>query len=119
MDNVVINGVRYVPAKEPVDCSAFDVLFYCDDLDCQLTVREYLIKLLYQLWSEQDYFSAKRPFGNSGWDLDVIRGLVDSGHINGKIVRIYNDANRLIEISDEGVDWKSAHQFIANLIKQL
>ena len=119
MDDVVINGVRYVPTKEPVDGSAFDVIFQCDDLDCKLTVREYLIQLLSTLWDEQDGFSGKRPFGNSCWDLDIIRVLVDSGHIQGKIIRVYDDDGDLVEIYDKDVDWKSGHRFVANLIKQL
>lgn len=118
MDNVVINGVRYVPAKEPVDGSAFDVLFQCDDLDCELTVKEYLIKLLSTLWSEQCDFSGKRPFGNSCWDIDLMRALVDSGHIKGKVLRKYDDDGYMIEIDDR-YDHTEAWEFVANLIKQL
>lgn len=33
-----------------------------------LTVRDYLKALLRRLWLEQEGFSGKRPFGNSGWE---------------------------------------------------
>lgn len=33
------------------------------------TVGEYLKILLLTLWDEEDCFSGKRPFGNSGWKI--------------------------------------------------
>ena len=45
------------------------------------TVGEYLAKLLQVVWSRQDSFSGKRPFGNSGWCWDIYEALV-----NAKIV---------------------------------
>lgn len=35
------------------------------------TVGGYLIALLRQLWQEEEGFSGKRPFGNSGWTWDL------------------------------------------------
>ena len=35
------------------------------------TIGEYFEKLLLTLWDEQEDFSGKRPFGNSGWEYDV------------------------------------------------
>lgn len=43
------------------------------------TIGDYLIRLLRTVWHEQEGFSGKRPFGNSGWDCDLIRALVDGG----------------------------------------
>ena len=47
------------------------------------TVREYLIALLRTLWREQEGFSSKRPFGNSSWDWDLARALVQAGLVEG------------------------------------
>ena len=65
--NVEINGVKYVPEPPKVDVGALSVEFYCEDLDETLTVKDYLKTLLHTLWDEEDGFSGKRPFGNSGW----------------------------------------------------
>jgi hypothetical protein len=40
------------------------------------TVRDYLVALLAKLWEDQEGFDGKRPFGNSGWDSDLITALV-------------------------------------------
>lgn len=47
------------------------------------TVREYLIKLLQQVWMDQEGFSGKRPFGNSGWSSDLWYPLVEAGMVGG------------------------------------
>ena len=39
------------------------------------TVRAYLKALLSALWAEEEGFSAKRPFGNSGWQHEVYSSL--------------------------------------------
>ncbi|MFA7250070.1 MAG: hypothetical protein WC273_10615 [Dehalococcoidia bacterium] len=46
------------------------------------TVRDYLRKLLETVWEEGECFSGKRPFGNSGWDADVIWPLARAGFVN-------------------------------------
>ena len=47
------------------------------------TVRGYLIELLATLWREQEGFSGKRPFGNSGWEYDLYAPLLKAGFIAG------------------------------------
>ena len=49
------------------------------------TVRGYLLKLLATLWREEQGFSGKRPFGNSGWQYDLYRPLVGAGLIRGTL----------------------------------
>jgi hypothetical protein len=49
------------------------------------TVRGYLTKLLLTLWLEQDGFSGKRPFGNSGWSSDFDRAFIRAGWVTGEI----------------------------------
>ena len=59
-----------------------DMKFRSDDLG-EITFREYFHKLLQTLWYEDEGFSGKRPFGNSGWSWDLIRGLVAKGLVAG------------------------------------
>ena len=49
------------------------------------TIGEYFKKLLLTLWEEQEGFSGKRPFGNSGWDYDIYAALIKAGAIPGKL----------------------------------
>ena len=48
------------------------------------TIRGYLKSLLSELWREEESFSGKRPFGNSGWQWEVYRALIDGGAVPGK-----------------------------------
>jgi hypothetical protein len=47
------------------------------------TIRGYLVALLRELWREQENFSGKRPFGNSGWEFDLHAALVKAHLITG------------------------------------
>lgn len=49
------------------------------------TVRGYLVRLLTELWTEQDGFSGKRPFGNSSWDLELYKALIQAGLLEGVV----------------------------------
>ena len=49
------------------------------------TIREYLKALLHQLWIEDESFSGKRPFGNSGWQYEVYTALVTHGAVDGAL----------------------------------
>lgn len=49
------------------------------------TVRGYLRDLLHTLWVEDEGFSGKRPFGNSGWKLRVYEALVKAGVLEGEL----------------------------------
>lgn len=46
-------------------------------------IRQYLYFLLTTLWIEEESFSGKRPFGNSGWQNDVYYSLVKEGILPG------------------------------------
>lgn len=50
------------------------------------TIREYLVALLATLWAEGEGFSGKRPFGNSCWEYELYRALVEAGYVQGNIV---------------------------------
>ncbi len=45
------------------------------------TVREYFKELLTTLLIEEESFSGKRPFGNSGWQHDFLPTLEEAGFI--------------------------------------
>lgn len=47
----------------------------------ECTIREYLVELSRRCWREEDSFSGKRPFGNSGWKWDVCFALARGGFI--------------------------------------
>lgn len=51
----------------------------------QLTIGGYLIELLSKVWEEEESFSGKRPFGNSGWKYDLRNALVKHGVVDGNI----------------------------------
>jgi hypothetical protein len=83
--DVTINGVKYVPAEPPLagkDFAAALALRFDSDAGDDLTVKQYLHALLRTLWDEQESFSGKRPFGNSGWDFDLYAPLAKAGFID-------------------------------------
>lgn len=48
------------------------------------TVREYLVALLAAVWDEGEGFDGKRPFGNSGWEGEVLEALDAAGIPDGE-----------------------------------
>jgi len=55
------------------------------------TVKGYLKALLFTLWDEDEGFSGKRPFGNSGWEYDLTDALIDK-----KLAQAPSQAKKLI-----------------------
>lgn len=45
------------------------------------TVRGYLVELLATVWREEEGFSGKRPFGNSGWQHELCDALAAVGYV--------------------------------------
>lgn len=74
------------------------------------TIREYLCNLLLTLWDEGEGFSGKRPFGNSGWDYDLLEPLLKAGLIEGKF-----DENGYVDEMDE----KAGNDLIRAAIRRL
>ena len=60
---------------------ALDNVRFDSDAGDNLTCRQYLCALLAQLWSERAGFSGKRPFGNSGWEHDILDALHEAGSV--------------------------------------
>jgi hypothetical protein len=86
---------------------ALGLKFYCGDLREELTVKQYLKKLLTTVWMEADGFSGKRPFGNSGWTYDIYACLIKNGAIDGKL----DDCGYV-----DDVDEYEADQYVAQII---
>lgn len=109
---VRVNGVLYVPIQEPstekTALTALNVIMPASDAGDNITVRDYLFKLLDTLWEEGESFNGKRPFGNSGWEWDIINPLVRSGHIAGEIDE-YDD----VYCEDE----EAANAFVFEIIR--
>ena len=110
---VIINGKQYIPAPEKPTVEglkdALEVRFNSDAGD-NITVRDYLRKLLERLWIEKEEFSGKRPFGNSGWDHELFAPLIKSGHIGGML-----DQYGYIE----DVNYNQANEFVKQLILEV
>ena len=112
--NVVINGVRYVPAPVPCDNPGLlDFVWDFPDVGGHMPIREYLRRLLTTLWEELDGFSGKRPFGNSCWEVDLYRALAGAGAIDAPLNEdgIYDPLSREQMIK--------AHEIIHSLIVEM
>ncbi|MBP7253938.1 MAG: hypothetical protein KBA75_10705 [Alphaproteobacteria bacterium] len=81
---VRIDGVKYVPVPDaPTNKGLLDALEVRFDSGAgdDITVRDYLRTLLITLWEEKESFSGKRPFGNSGWEYEVLIPLAKAGFV--------------------------------------
>ncbi len=65
------------------------------------TIGTYLVYLLERLWREKDEFSAKCPFGNSGWEYDLYKALVLNKAITGTLYEYEDSDNIDVEEFDE------------------
>lgn len=78
---------RMLTQRQKIEATQMNIL----DLPMQendagaATVRDYLKALLSRIWEEEESFSGKRPFGNSGWKSDIETTLVKAGVIAGKL----------------------------------
>jgi hypothetical protein len=107
---VLIDGVKYVPMPDaPTDKGLLDALEVRFDSDAgdNLTVSDYLRTLLMTLWEEGEGFSGKRPFGNSSWEFDLYKPLIEGGFIPGTL-----DEDGCLETFDE----KFAFAYVCDLI---
>ena len=75
------------------------------------TVKGYLTALLWELWWEEESFSGKRPFGNSGWKHDLYQTLIEFKFVEGEI-----DADGYIV---GNYDKRKANQLISEAIEAL
>jgi hypothetical protein len=87
-----------------------NVRFKSRDLGETLTVRDYLKRLLIELFREGESFSGKRPFGNSGWEHDIAFPLIACGFLKGTL-----DEDDCV---DE-IDWDEFNAAMAKVIGAL
>jgi len=87
-----------------------ELKFFSNDLDMELTIREYLRILLRTLWDEEDGFSGKRPFGNSCWQHELYDPLVRAGIIDGNVDDEYDGGRAWATNTDK------AHEIIQQVI---
>ena len=111
---IIIDNQEYILVKKSdilnnPKVMALDVRFQ-SDIGANETIREYLYQLLKELWREKDGFSAKRPFGNSGWEYDVYTALVDAGYIDA----VKSDSGKILH-----VDESKADEFVLSLIRYI
>jgi hypothetical protein len=72
------------------------------DAGDDITVRDYLRILLEKVWEQQEGFSGKRPFGNSGWKYDLFWPLEEAGYVR----------------CEDGKYGDDAHSFVSELIRE-
>jgi hypothetical protein len=85
MHEVYINGKKYVETIEVRSPKLMDKVL-STPIHYELghgTIRDYLRNLLLRLWDEDEGFSGKRPFGNSGWYLDLVYALAKNELLTG------------------------------------
>lgn len=76
-----MNDIQYYEQFLDVEWESFDL--------GKTTFRYYFTHLLRNLLTEGEGFSGKRPFGNSGWDFDMMTGVVQIGLARGGYDREY------------------------------
>lgn len=77
-----------------------DVMVYVQELDKEISIKEFLKLLLRNLWIKEEQFSGKRPFGNSGWKCPIEKGLIENNFVEGAI----DDDGYVISVDDDSVN---------------
>lgn len=74
------------------------------------TIRDYLVSLLARVWEEEESFSGRRPFGNSGWQNELFAPLVRAGLIHGSL-----DSDGFVDDCDDASDMQVIAEAIGAL----
>lgn len=80
------------------------------------TIGEYLILLLSAVWEEGECFSGKRPFGNSGWYMELYIALVKGGFVKGSFYE-HDEDEEYYELKD--YDRHACDKLVFELIQSL
>lgn len=89
---------------------ALSIKFSCNAGD-DITIKDYMFKILDAFWYEQESFSGKRPLGDSGWQYDLYYPLIKEGLVEGKIDEEYQTV--------EDVEDVEADTLIRDIIKYI
>lgn len=73
--------------------AALNAIIENSDAGDDITVRQYFSSLLRTVWEEEEGFSGKRPFGNSGWQGEIYAALIGAGYLKGKVVDGYGEVD--------------------------
>lgn len=116
--DVKIDGVKYVPMPDaPTGKTLIDALDvrFCSDAGDDMTVRDYLFTLLNKVWHEEECFDGKRPFGNGGWQCEILYPLAKAGFLDlGPLDDdVGGDGNPYNYTDDQR---RMAHAFVSDLI---
>ena len=76
---------EYKTYSDEIVRAAANVVFMCHDLGTEMTVQDWLKKILCEFLMKTESFSGKRPFGNGAWDNDAIKALIKAGVLTGEV----------------------------------
>lgn len=77
--SVQANKIEY-GKFQPVPIDSYNVI--CKTAIGDMSVKAYLLELLYQLWDRgPEFFNTGSPFGYAEWQQEVYDALLESGHI--------------------------------------
>ena len=62
-----------------------ELRFYSNDLNDNVSIKTYIKEILKVLWLEPDDFNGKRPLGNSGWQFDLYKAMIEKNIIEGEV----------------------------------
>ncbi len=68
---------------EPNGTQVLDLPLETEKDSGEPTIRAYLVRLVREVWREGEGFDGKRPFGNSGWQWDLMPPLIKAEYITG------------------------------------
>lgn len=100
--------------SEPADLETIWNLPLGENDSGAATLGGYLKELLWCVWEEGESFSGKRPFGNSGWDWDLAKPLLEVKYLRGKY---YIDEDGYMDIVE--IDTDQYSKIIKDLINHM
>ena len=86
-----------------------------DDFDEPVSFEYFFKLLLKELWIEEEGFSGKRPFGNSGWTYCIYKAMSLAGY--SKYKSFYDEDDNYLDVYD--FDKVKLDKIILSYIEQL
>jgi hypothetical protein len=60
-------------------------VYFNDEENEEVTIRDYLYKIMHSLWRNPEAFKSVAPFGVYDWQHDFYITLIDNGVVNGAL----------------------------------
>lgn len=73
-------------ADDPTPQQILDLHMPTDYGTC--TIREHLVELVSMVWDKREYFSGKRPWGESDWPWDFYHPMIDAGFLTAELTSV-------------------------------